>query len=180
MQNFLIIALALLVLAATGYVVNEKGFINNQEAITQEPPTSGTQSDTAMPARTTSVGVRLDLSGKGLTKVPAYVFDRTDVEELDLSGNALTGALPAEIRHLGKLKVLDLSNNKFTGVPAEIGQLKNLEILDLSENALTGLPYELGNLASLKVLDISGNTYSEADLSQIKKNLPSFTLVKTQ
>lgn len=122
----------------------------------------------------------LDLSGHKLTKVPAYVFGRTDVEHLDLSHNELTGALQAEVRHLQNLKVLDLSNNHFTGVPAEVGQLKNLEILNLSNNQLTGLPYELGNLKNLRVLDLSGNAYSVADLEVIKKSLPASTQIKTQ
>ena len=121
----------------------------------------------------------LNLSSQGLTKVPTYVFERTDLESLNLSHNTLTGALPGEIRHLQNLKVLDMSNNTFTGIPAEIGQLKNLEILNLSNNLLTGLPYEIGNLARLKVLDISGNAYSETDLSVIKKLLPVSVVITT-
>ena len=121
----------------------------------------------------------LNLSSQGLTKVPTYVFERTDLESLNLSHNTLTGALPGEIRHLQNLKTLDLSNNKFTGVPAEIGQLRNLELLNLSNNLLTGLPNELGNLSNLKVLDLSGNNYSEADLSVIKKTLPAFVTIVT-
>lgn len=123
--------------------------------------------------------VSLDLSEQGLTKVPEYVFGRTELESLDLSNNNLTGSLQAEIRHLQSLKVLDMSGNKFTGVPAEVGQLKELEILDLSNNVLTGLPYELGNLSSLKTLDLSGNHYSEEDLSIIKKRLPAATTIVT-
>ncbi len=123
--------------------------------------------------------ISLDLSEKGLKKVPDYVFARTDLEFLDLSNNELTGALQAEVRHLQSLKKLDLSGNKFTGVPAEVGQLKNLEILDLSNNVLTGLPYELGNLSNLKILDLSGNHYSEADLTIIQKSLPVSVEIKT-
>lgn len=119
----------------------------------------------------------LDLSAKGLTKVSTDVFTQTELTELDLSNNQLTGALQAEVRHLQKLKVLDLSDNQFTGVPAEIGQLKSLEILDLSNNKLTGLPNELGNLSSLKQLNLSGNAYSEADLINIRKNLPATTII---
>jgi Leucine-rich repeat (LRR) protein len=122
----------------------------------------------------------LDLSNQGLTKVPEYVFGRTDLESLDLSGNTLTGALPGEIRFLRDLRSLDLGDNQFTGVPAEVGQLSKLEILDLSNNALTGLPYELGNLSNLKVLRLTGNNYSEADLAVIKKTLPASTVIETQ
>ena len=115
----------------------------------------------------------LDLSGQGLEKLPSYVLSRTDLEELNISNNKLTGALPSEIGKLTKLKVLNASNNLMTGVPAEVGHLPNLEVLDLSNNQLTGLPNELGQLTKLKVLNLSGNDYSVQDLDIIIKGLPS-------
>lgn len=114
----------------------------------------------------------LDLSSKQLEKVPEYVFSQTKLEQLDISGNHLTGAIQAEIRHLSDLEILNASNNNMTGVPAEIGQLSKLRILNLSNNQLTGLPYELGNLKNLETLNISGNDYSELDLDIILKSLP--------
>jgi Leucine-rich repeat (LRR) protein len=126
-----------------------------------------------------STGSSLDLSGQGLTRAPEYVFSRTDLTALDLSDNKLTGALQAEIRHLQKLRTLDLSNNDFTGVPAEVGQLSNLEVLDLSDNPLTGLPYELGNLSNLKMLDLRGTQYSTQDLAVIRAKLSPSTTVLT-
>jgi len=114
----------------------------------------------------------LDLSGRGLTSVPQDVFSRTDLTNLDLSSNNLTGALPAEIRHLKHLRTLNLSHNQFTGVPAEIGQLTDLEVLDLSYNFITGLPHELGHLTNLKILNLTGNDYSTYDLDIIKQTLP--------
>ncbi|RJR14294.1 hypothetical protein C4585_00515 [Candidatus Parcubacteria bacterium] len=168
-----LIALAFVIfVAVAGYLVNQN--------IGEQAPVENTVSEgnTVEESNNIPSGRTLDLSGQGLTKVPESVFKETNLEELNLSNNTLEGALQAEIRHLQRLKVLDISNNKFTGVPAEIGQLKDLEILDLSNNQLTGLPYELGNLSKLKVLDLSGNAYSEADLSLIKQSLPPSTIIK--
>lgn len=120
---------------------------------------------------------RLILRGAGITELPKYVLEMTNLEELDISDNALTGALPAEIRKLQKLRILDASGNKMTGVPAEIGQLSQLEQLDLSNNQLTGLPYELGNLQNLRTLILSGNQYSEQDLATIREKLPQTKFV---
>lgn len=122
-------------------------------------------------------GVTIDLSNKGLTKAPEYIFKETDTEILNLSNNKISGALQAEVRHLENLIVLDLSDNNFTGVPAEVGQLKNLEVLDLSGNPITGLPNELANLKNLKSLDLRGTNYSTQDLEVIKKGLPRDVLI---
>ena len=172
MKTIFIIAFILLALGTAGYVVKGKGVGDNTQQTTG--------SEQGNTTNTTVTRLVLNLSGQGLTKAPAYIFDRTDIQELNLSNNSLDGALQAEIRQLQNLKVLNLSNNKFTGVPAEVGQLKNLEVLDLSNNQLTGLPYELGNLSKLKLLDVSGNAYSEADLSKIRASLPPSTVVKTR
>jgi Leucine-rich repeat (LRR) protein len=132
--------------------------------------TTADTSGTVVPSAPVSAR-RLDLSASGLDKVPSYVFDRTDLEELDLSGNRLTGALPSQIQRLKKLRVLDASGNRMTGVPAEIGQLPELTDLDLSENELTGLPFELGNLQKLRRLDLRGNDVSKQDLDGIRVKL---------
>lgn len=126
-----------------------------------------------------SSGLVINMSGKGLASVPKEVFTQTDATTLDVSQNSLTGSLPAEVRLLANLEVLDLSDNQFTGVPAEIGQLSNLRVLDLSNNPITGLPNELANLKKLERLDLSGTNYSKADLKIITEGLSADVLVVT-
>lgn len=179
MQYILII----IVVGLVGWVATLGGFNFSGKSI---EPTGGVASET--PADITAPidaareavgkiesqnGTSLSLSNQGLTKVPSYVFDRTNLTSLDVSRNALTGALQSEVQRLKNLRVLNLSHNTFTGVPAEVGQLTELEVLDLSFNPITGLPNELGNLKKLKTLDLRGTQYSTYDLDIIRKGLPA-------
>ncbi len=141
----------------------------------QEKSTEPSSNNSPQP--TIDSGSVLDLSGRGLDKIPGDVFSRTNIQELDVSNNNLTGAIQAEIRNLANLRVLNASNNQMTGIPAEIGQLEKLEVLNLSNNKLTGLPQELGNLKNLKTLNLSGNQYSQQDLDYIRGKLPTSTAI---
>ncbi len=160
--------------------VNNKSTNINEES-KKEIKNNNTDSQTAIetvdskPVVSTSIENKnkLNLSAQSLSKIPADVFNKTYLQELNVANNLISGAIQGEIRHLQNLVVLNASNNQMTGVPAEIGQLQNLEILDLSNNQLTGLPYELGNLKKLKILNISGNSYSELDLNIIIEKLPA-------
>ena len=127
-----------------------------------------TQPPIEIPALTT-----INRSGQNLTEMPKDILSMTQVQELNLSNNRLTGALPAEIRHLQNLVILNISDNNMTGLPAEIGQLSKLQILNASNNQLTGIPHELGNLQNLELLDLSGNDISEYDLDSIRERLPA-------
>ncbi|XP_052302015.1 receptor-like protein 6 [Populus trichocarpa] len=64
------------------------------------------------------------------------------------------------------IKVLDLSNNNFTGeIPKAIGKLKALHQLNLSYNFLTGhIQSSLENLNNLESLDLSSNCWWEKPL----------------
>jgi Leucine-rich repeat (LRR) protein len=132
-----------------------------------------------VPAAPKIEGTVVNLRGQSLTSVSQDIFAIQGVTTLDLSQNALTGSLPAEIRLLSNLRILNLSQNQFTGVPAEIGQLAELRVLDLSNNPISGLPLELGNLSKLEKLDLSGTSYSRQDLTTIKENLPPNVVIVT-
>ncbi|XP_078700717.1 uncharacterized protein LOC144927256 [Branchiostoma floridae x Branchiostoma belcheri] len=98
----------------------------------------------------------IDLSDRGLTSVPAEVFDNRDVECLFLSDNRLT-SIPEEIGQLQKLQRLELDNNLLTQLPQTITTLPNLEVIDLSLNEFKEIPEEVCSLLHLQVLHMGGN-----------------------
>ena len=60
--------------------------------------------------------------------------------QLSLSGNNLTGSIPAELGGLTELTELRLGRNQLSGaIPVELGNLRNLEVLRLGRNQLDGL-----------------------------------------
>lgn len=149
-------------------------------AFTQQSPTpqdspDAEQTETTQQPRGVPALTALDRSGRNLREMPKDIFGMTQLQKIDLSHNQITGALPAEIRHLKNLEVLNISNNEMTGLPAELGQLSKLHVLNASNNRLTGIPHELGNLQNLEMLDLSGNDISEQDLQIIRSRLPSST-----
>ena len=166
-MNYTLLLIVAASLFASGCGLTDRLNLTNNTSTVTTPIVSN-----SVPPETKSNNI-LNLSNQNLKKVPDDVFTQTNLEELNVSNNQLTGALQAEIRKLQNLRVLNASNNLMTGVPAEIGQLQNLEVLNLSNNKLTGLPNELGNLKNLKTLNISGNNYSEVDLNGIIEKLPS-------
>jgi len=156
----------ILILCIFGYLLFKRGILNFSIFVS-------TNNEEVPITKVLDSNNTLNLSNKSLEKLPQSVLNNTNLVELNISNNIISGALPAEIKNLKRLKVLNASNNLMTGVPAEVGQLTVLEILDLSNNNLTGLPQELGNLKNLRILNLSGNDYSVQDLEIIKKGLPA-------
>ncbi|ESA34932.1 small gtp-binding protein [Leptolyngbya sp. Heron Island J] len=108
--------------------------------------------ETAARTRTT----KLDLSGYGLSELPAEIGQLSNLSALDLSKNQLH-SLPVELTQLTKLSQLYLSENQLSYLPAEIGQLTNLSRFALRANQLSRLPAEIGQLTNLAWLDLSAN-----------------------
>ena len=162
---------------------------------------SSSSKDTTTPENSSSNAKVLDLSNTGLTKVTSEVYNKTDTTDLILSNNSiqtlpsemgkmtnvvifkidhnvLDGSLIGEIRQMSKLKQLDVSYNKMTGMPAEIGQLSNLETLNYSYNNIDGLPSELANLKNnLKEFNLTGNPLSQAQITKLKTSLPNTKII---
>ncbi|GKC55055.1 leucine-rich repeat-containing protein [Tanacetum coccineum] len=78
---------------------------------------------------------------------------------LDLSGNNISGEIPASLGNLKALKQLNISHNKITGsIPTSLGNLMYIESFDVSHNELSGsIPQSLDQLGQLTVLDVSNN-----------------------
>ena len=103
---------------------------------------------------------QLSLSGNQLTgTIPAALGGLTNLQQLLLSGNQLTGTIPAELGGLTNLQQLLLNANALTGtIPAELGSLTNLQWLYLLGNQLSGaIPAALGGLTNLQQLLLNGN-----------------------
>uniref|UniRef100_A0A1D1YCD0 non-specific serine/threonine protein kinase n=1 Tax=Anthurium amnicola TaxID=1678845 RepID=A0A1D1YCD0_9ARAE len=86
----------------------------------------------------------------------------TQLAQLNLSNNLLSGPIPTSISNFSALQALLLSGNHFQGpVPAAIGGLRRVVKLDLSWNGFSGeIPPEIGNCTQLTYLDLSQNNLS--------------------
>ena len=105
----------------------------------------------------------LYLSGNDLSgTIPAAVGELTKLEHLSLSDNELSGSIPAALGDLSNLVTIGLWSNELSGgIPVELGGLGNLLSLRMWSNALSGpIPTELGDLADLQVLQLDGNNLS--------------------
>ena len=108
----------------------------------------------------TGAVLRIELIGNGLTgAIPAELGNLASLQELIIQANNMTGGIPPELGGLANLKGLALVHNNLTGaIPPELGALSNLETLILSHNNLKGaIPPELGALAALEFLVLSQN-----------------------
>ena len=101
---------------------------------------------------------RNQLSGN----IPTELGSLSNLLYLYLNGNQLSGSIPTQLGSLSDLQTLWLWDNQLSGnIPTELGDLSNLQLLSLFDNQLSGsIPTQLGNLESLQVLDVSCNQLS--------------------
>ncbi|WMV19865.1 hypothetical protein MTR67_013250, partial [Solanum verrucosum] len=92
--------------------------------------------------------------------LPASISNlSTELIELSLSYNQISGEIPRWISNLKKLQAFFVAYNRFHGeIPSEIGDLIYLQELALLGNQFSGqIPISLGNLASLTKLSLREN-----------------------
>ena len=114
--------------------------------------------------------------GKFIKEIPAEIRFLTNLELLNVSGNELIRIAP-EIGSLKNLVELELGyyswGNQLTQVPPEIGQLQKLEKLRLDSNQLRFLPDTLADLANLKDLILDNNPLDPILKSIYEQGLPA-------
>ncbi|XP_021300221.1 receptor-like protein kinase HAIKU2 [Herrania umbratica] len=118
-----------------------------------------------------------------LTPFPLEVLKLEKLYWLYLTNCSITGQIPEGIQNLTQLQNLELSDNRLSGpIPAGIVKLNKLWQLELYNNSLSGkLPVGFGNLTSLVNFDASMNML-EGDLSELRslKELASLQLLENQ
>lgn len=97
----------------------------------------------------------LDMSGIGLSILPASMETLKKLQNLNICGNKLMTSLPEEIGELRNLRTLNLSGTKLTKLPESIGNLVLLEELYLSSK-MGDLPNSITNLKNLRIFDAAG------------------------
>ncbi|KAD7117858.1 hypothetical protein E3N88_05126 [Mikania micrantha] len=104
----------------------------------------------------------IDLAYNYLTGTIPSEWGSTQLQDISLLGNRITGEIPREICNITTLTKLDLEANQLSGtVPSDFGRLTNLNILILSSNRFTGrLPTTLGQLGNLTNFRINENNFS--------------------
>ena len=103
---------------------------------------------------------KLDLSRKGLEKLPPEIGRLTQLTSLNLFNNQLS-ELPESLTRLTQLTSLNLARNQLSELPESVARLPQLTELYLHRNKLTGLPESVGQLTQLTVLTLSDNQLTE-------------------
>lgn len=91
------------------------------------------------------------------------------VQELDLSGNKLTGTIPAQFMASPTLQVLRLSSNLISGTLPSLSTVANLRLLSVRENRLSGAIPPGPFPPNLYELDLGRNGFRDFSSGQVRR-----------
>ncbi|MFZ4557321.1 MAG: leucine-rich repeat domain-containing protein, partial [Pseudanabaena sp.] len=114
----------------------------------------------------------LDLSERGVKRIPSEIAQIVNLESLNLGNNQIR-VIPDEIAHLANLKELYLHNNQINIIPDAVTLLSNLQILYLSNNQIHIIPDTINQLSNLQSLFLSIN-----EIHSIPDSLSRLTKLK--
>ncbi|HEY4788159.1 MAG TPA: hypothetical protein VIH57_19025 [Bacteroidales bacterium] len=102
---------------------------------------------------------RLDLSFRGIVKLPEEIGYLENLTDLNLSNNGLT-KLPKELNKIRNLRSLNLGYNLFSSIPDVIFHMDKLEEFNMEANQIKSIPSSIANLARLKKVNLFANQIS--------------------
>ncbi|PRP79017.1 putative leucine-rich repeat receptor-like protein kinase [Planoprotostelium fungivorum] len=94
--------------------------------------------------------------GNRLTGVIPDISNMINLEQLDLSGNSLSGVIPSDLTALKSLRVLNLNHNNISGTFPALYPA-NLQYVDFIGSSLTGTLYDTSSYQNLTTLLLNGN-----------------------
>lgn len=123
----------------------------------------------------------LDISENNLRDLPESIMGLSDLKELDISFNRLSGLSPVILSSLRQLEELRASNNKVLGIPqGTFRDLPLLQYLDLSSNELNMMEAgSVRNLPQLQEIVLADNRLVELG-DRIFEELPNLQAVHLQ
>ena len=103
----------------------------------------------------------------------------TELKQLYMGGNQISGKFPAELGRLVGLILLTMESNYFEAIiPTTFGKFQKMQVLSLSENKLSGdIPPFIGNLSQLFKLILNHNMFQGSIPASLGncRNLQSFS-----
>ncbi|KAG6010255.1 hypothetical protein E4U21_007304 [Claviceps maximensis] len=152
-------------LSASGSLTSSQVIALAREAMQMALESEGAAADAGAVGPGLRSGITVDLSRKGIQKLPEEVVAivKDQLERLALSHNLLS-TLPAKFSECTSLRYLNIRGNQIKEFPPALCDLTSLEILDLGRNQIRVLPLTLSKLTSLKVLSVPKNQIRELPL----------------
>merc|ERR1711897_118566 len=100
---------------------------------------------------TNLVSLYTGVNGFGNHPIPDFLAGLTNLRELSMKQNQLTGTIPTFLGALTDLQVLDLDFNQLEGpIPFELGRLTRMDTMMLNRNFLNGaIPDSFSALTSI-------------------------------